>query len=198
MFNIFGFQYSKEKLEGFSETTELLGVELNLEQISKGLIQVENKKLRVEETVTFLDQRLLEKSLKVGEMPSKLGKLQYAEAGAVPGDLLSPTCVRLWLCRWIKELVPLRNSLGTNLHQESRELCEFPRKDAQSSFTQTDRWNTKMDNRMQTLEGSACFDVDVLRFLELWCHTRFWTREQKMERKNMLLDLLNFTLCWFR
>ena len=79
LFDVFGFQYSKDKLNGFSQCTELLGVELNLEAVSSGCIKVQNKKSRVEETVGFLNQMLLERSVIVNEMPSKLGKLQYAE-----------------------------------------------------------------------------------------------------------------------
>ena len=80
MFNIFGFQYSKDKLEKFSDVTELLGVELNLKAVSSGFIHVQNKKSRIEETVSFLNQMLNDRSFRIDEMPSKLGKLQYAEA----------------------------------------------------------------------------------------------------------------------
>ena len=72
LFDVFGFQYSKDKLNGFSQCSELLGVELNLEAVSSGCIKVQNKKSRVEETVSFLNQMLLDKNVIVNEMPSKL------------------------------------------------------------------------------------------------------------------------------
>ena len=55
------FQYSKDKLNGFSQCTELLGVELNLEAVSSGCIKVQNKKSRVEEAVGFLKPNALGK-----------------------------------------------------------------------------------------------------------------------------------------
>ena len=79
LFDIFGFRYSMDKLAEFSECTELLGVELNMKDLSDGHIKVQNKKTRVEETVQFLDKMIEEKRFVVEEMPSKLGKLQYAE-----------------------------------------------------------------------------------------------------------------------
>eukprot|EP00435_Cladocopium_sp_Y103_P050211 s1922_g15.t1 len=79
LFDVFGFQYSKDKLSPFSETTELLGVELNLSDVEAGFIKVQNKKSRIEETVGFLDKILADKKMVMSEMPSKLGKLQYAE-----------------------------------------------------------------------------------------------------------------------
>ena len=57
LFEILGFQYSTYKLSPFSDVTELLGVEID-----------------------FLGKMLSERVLVVSEMPSKLGKLQYAEA----------------------------------------------------------------------------------------------------------------------
>ena len=79
LLDVFGFQYSKDKLNNFSQCTELLGVELNLKSVASGSVMVQNKKSRVEETVSFLDKMLLEKAVTLDEMPSKLGKLQYAE-----------------------------------------------------------------------------------------------------------------------
>ena len=80
LFDVFGFLYSKDKLAGFSDCTELLGVELNLQSVNSGHIKVQNKHSRIEETVQFLDKMIEERYIAVDQMPSKLGKLQYAEA----------------------------------------------------------------------------------------------------------------------
>ena len=80
LFDVFGFLYSKDKLAGFSDCTELLGVELNLQSVDSGHIKVQNKQSRIEETVQFLDKMIEERYIAVDQMPSKLGKLQYAEA----------------------------------------------------------------------------------------------------------------------
>ena len=80
LFDILGFQYSADKLSPFSDVTELLGVEIDLTEVTGGFVKVQNKKSRVDETVDFLEKMLAERVLVVSEMPSKLGKLQYAEA----------------------------------------------------------------------------------------------------------------------
>ena len=79
MLDIFGFLYSKDKLADFSDCTELLGVELNLRSVHSGHIKVQNKQSRIEETVKFLNDMINEQCITVDQMPSKLGKLQYAE-----------------------------------------------------------------------------------------------------------------------
>ena len=76
---MFGFQYSKDKLSPFSEITELLGVEIDTSDVPGGFVKVRNKQSRVEETVGFLDKILKDKKFFADEMPSKLGKLQFAE-----------------------------------------------------------------------------------------------------------------------
>ena len=60
LFDVFGFLYSKDKLAGFSDCTELLGVELNLQSVNSGHIKVQNKQSRIEETVQFLDKMIEE------------------------------------------------------------------------------------------------------------------------------------------
>ena len=80
LFDILGFQYSADKLSPFSDVTELLGVEIDLTEVTGGFVKVQNKKSHVDETVDFLEKMLAERVLVVSEMPSKLGKLQYAEA----------------------------------------------------------------------------------------------------------------------
>ena len=79
LFEIFGFQYSRDKLKPFSELTELLGVEIDTRHVSEGYIKVHNKQSRIEETVNFLEGMLKDKIFVANEMPSKLGKLQFAE-----------------------------------------------------------------------------------------------------------------------
>ena len=75
LFEIFGFQYSRDKLKPFSELTELLGVEIDTRHVSEGYIKVHNKQSRIEETVNFLEGMLKDKVFVANEMPSKLGKL---------------------------------------------------------------------------------------------------------------------------
>eukprot|EP00435_Cladocopium_sp_Y103_P038153 s357_g10.t1 len=80
LFEIFGFRYSQDKLLPFDKKTELLGVELDLTNVDSGFIKVRNKQSRVDETVGFLEKILDDGAFLASEMPSKLGKLQYAEA----------------------------------------------------------------------------------------------------------------------
>ena len=79
LFELFGFQYSKDKLSPFSEKTELLGVEIDTSDVLGGFVKVRNKQSRVDEIVCFLEKMLSDKVFLVDEMPSKLGKLQFAE-----------------------------------------------------------------------------------------------------------------------
>ena len=48
LFEVLGFQYSKDKLSPFSSVTELLGVELDLTDMATGTIKIQNKKSRIE------------------------------------------------------------------------------------------------------------------------------------------------------
>lgn len=80
LFKLFGFPVSTDKLADFDTTAEVLGVELDVKDAHAGTIRVKNKQSRIDELVQFLDTVLTRGYLKPSEMPSKLGKLQFAEA----------------------------------------------------------------------------------------------------------------------
>ena len=79
LFDLFGFKYSEDKLTPFADNTELLGVQIDTGCITDGFVKVHNKQSRVEETVGFLNKMLADKMFYMDELPSKLGKLQFAE-----------------------------------------------------------------------------------------------------------------------
>lgn len=49
IFELLGFKYNDEKLDPFDKVATMLGVELDLREIGKGLIKVQNKPSRVAE-----------------------------------------------------------------------------------------------------------------------------------------------------
>ncbi|CAL1169263.1 unnamed protein product [Cladocopium goreaui] len=79
LLDLLGFQYSKDKLQPFSDKTEMLGVELNLVDGKNGTVEVRNKASRANELCDVLDRILQSKKVVVKELPSTLGKLQFAE-----------------------------------------------------------------------------------------------------------------------
>ena len=79
LLDLLGFQYSKDKLQPFSDKTEMLGVELNLVDGKNGIVEVRNKASRANELCDVLDRILHAKKVVVKELPSTLGKLQFAE-----------------------------------------------------------------------------------------------------------------------
>ena len=79
LLDLLGFQYSKDKLQPFSDKTELLGVELNLVEGRNNVAEVKNKASRVNELCDVLDRILLDGKVVVRDLPSTLGKLQFAE-----------------------------------------------------------------------------------------------------------------------
>eukprot|EP00435_Cladocopium_sp_Y103_P010138 s2396_g2.t1 len=78
MLGLFGFDYSGDKLQMPDVRAELLGVELDLSLSSKGCVQVGNKKDRVMEIGAALDKILNDRSIRPKDIPSHLGRLQYA------------------------------------------------------------------------------------------------------------------------
>ena len=108
LFEVLGFQYSKDKLSPFSNTAELLGVELDMTETSTGLVKVQNKKSRIEVTTVFLEKMLEDKIFVASEMPGKLGKLQYAET-------------QLWGRTGRLALADIRNACGkARIHLDDR------------------------------------------------------------------------------
>jgi hypothetical protein len=80
IFELLGFAYSSEKLEPFSKVATMLGVELDLESATDGLVRVRNKASRVEEVSGCINEILQCGFVDVSKLPSYLGKLQFAEA----------------------------------------------------------------------------------------------------------------------
>ena len=79
MLGLLGFDYSAEKLRDPNEVNEMLGVELDLTGSKQGIVNIRNKQDRVEEIKTMLDRIVLEGKVKPRELPSHLGRLQYAD-----------------------------------------------------------------------------------------------------------------------
>ena len=81
LFDLLSFQYSKDKLQPFSDKTEMLGVELDLTDVKNGniRIRVRNKASRSIELCEVLHRILETKKVIVKELPSTIGKLQFAE-----------------------------------------------------------------------------------------------------------------------
>ena len=63
LLDLLGFQYSKDKLQPFSDKTEMLGVELNLVDGKNGIVEVRNKASRANELCDVLDRILQSKKV---------------------------------------------------------------------------------------------------------------------------------------
>ena len=79
LFDVLGFQYSNDKLQPFKGKTEMMGVELDLLDAKTGTIKVRNKASRSSELCEVLERILKQKKVVVKELPTTLGKLQFAE-----------------------------------------------------------------------------------------------------------------------
>ena len=80
LLELLGFAYSEDKLQPFQEVTEMLGVELDLRETGQGRVKVRNKLSRTKEMNDILTDILESGKMKVAQLPSALGKLQFAEA----------------------------------------------------------------------------------------------------------------------
>ena len=78
--DLMGFKCSLDKLEEFSPQAEMLGVELDLKSFHDGKIIVKNKESRVAEMIECIDRIFESGFIESDEIPSALGKMQYAEA----------------------------------------------------------------------------------------------------------------------
>ena len=78
--DLMGFKCSLDKLEEFSPQAEMLGVELNLKSFHEGKIIVKNKGSRVSEMIECIDKIFENGFIESDNIPSALGKMQYAEA----------------------------------------------------------------------------------------------------------------------
>eukprot|EP00435_Cladocopium_sp_Y103_P014126 s1913_g3.t1 len=78
LFNILGFDYAADKVSEPSERAEILGVGLDVAESRHGTIRVGNKKERVAEIDATLSKIFDEGKLRPKELPSHLGRLQFA------------------------------------------------------------------------------------------------------------------------
>ena len=78
--SLFGFVYSEEKLAPFDYTAEIFGVVVNLSKASQRKISISNKPSRVEELNLALGDILKSGVVVSNQLPSVLGKLQYADS----------------------------------------------------------------------------------------------------------------------
>ena len=80
LMSLFGFVYSEEKLAPFDYTAEILGVVVDLGEASKRKIAISNKPSRVKELDLALRDILDSGVVVPNQLPSVLGKLQYADS----------------------------------------------------------------------------------------------------------------------
>ena len=80
MLSLLGYEYAVEKMKPFAQKADMLGVQLDVSQTSQGVIKIRNKESRVRDLQPVLDAAISTASLIPAELPSFLGKLQYAEA----------------------------------------------------------------------------------------------------------------------
>lgn len=79
MLGLLGFDYSEEKLREPEARNEMLGVELDMSASTEGVVSVRNKQDRIEEIKAMLDKIMREKKVRPNELPSHLGRLQFAD-----------------------------------------------------------------------------------------------------------------------
>ena len=80
IFELLGFKYNDEKLDPFDKVATMLGVELDLREIGKSLIKVQNKPSRVAEVSECLN-KILDSGVIESEFPSFIfGKLRGSTA----------------------------------------------------------------------------------------------------------------------
>jgi hypothetical protein len=80
IFELLGLKYNDEKLDPFDKVATMLGVELDLREIGKGLIKVQNKPSRVAEVSECLN-KILDSGVIESEFPSFIfGKLRGSTA----------------------------------------------------------------------------------------------------------------------
>ncbi|CAK9116007.1 unnamed protein product [Durusdinium trenchii] len=80
LLSLFGFTYAQDKLNPFGKQTEVLGVVVDLADTPKGAVRVTNKPSRVDDLTVALNDILGAGSVVPSQLPSILGKLQYADA----------------------------------------------------------------------------------------------------------------------
>eukprot|EP00435_Cladocopium_sp_Y103_P001678 s6241_g1.t1 len=79
LFNLLGFQYAGDKLFEPSHKADVLGVELDLALSRQGVVDIRNKQERIHDICQKLDSILKSRKLKPRDLPSHLGRLQFAD-----------------------------------------------------------------------------------------------------------------------
>eukprot|EP00435_Cladocopium_sp_Y103_P010598 s3784_g2.t1 len=79
LFNLLGFEYAGDKMFDPAPKADILGVELDLSLSGQGCVDIRNKQDRIEDICKALDNILETGRLKPRDLPSHLGRLQFAE-----------------------------------------------------------------------------------------------------------------------
>ena len=79
LLRLLGFSYAEDKLWPFQLLAEMLGVEFELPNAPEGQPWVRNKASRIKELVSILENAFQCKKFVPAELPSFIGKLQYAK-----------------------------------------------------------------------------------------------------------------------
>ena len=77
--NLVGFQYAKDRLQDPEGNAEILGMEVDLKESSRGVVKVRNKQDRIDEIGNALDAILDSGKIRPKELSSQLGRLQFAD-----------------------------------------------------------------------------------------------------------------------
>eukprot|EP00435_Cladocopium_sp_Y103_P038982 s2786_g10.t1 len=79
LFNLLGFEYAADKMFDPAPKADILGVELDLSLSGQGCVDIRNKQDRIEDICNALDNILETGRLKPRDLPSHLGRLQFAD-----------------------------------------------------------------------------------------------------------------------
>ena len=79
LFNLLGFRYAEDKLAPPADKSEILGVEVDLSDSASGVVKVRNKQDRIGEIEANLDEIINSGRVKPKDVPSQLGRLQFAD-----------------------------------------------------------------------------------------------------------------------
>ena len=80
LLSLTGLEFAEDKCPPFHSEVEALGVVLDVSKSSQGIVTVRNKQSRIDELKPVLDDVLATGRVIPCELPSFLGKLQYADA----------------------------------------------------------------------------------------------------------------------
>ena len=80
LLSLTGFEFAEDKCPSFESEVEALGVVLDVSRSSQCVISEKNKQSRVHDFRPILDGAIRSGKLVFRELPSFLGKLQFADA----------------------------------------------------------------------------------------------------------------------